>query len=95
MQSKKKKRGKSSECGCCITPPIGAVREMNGSVTLHGLTDGCGAPRSLNVHGYRVAMDGSPRLAVAVLTEKNKVLGTVILHPEHVICLMDQVSRMM
>jgi hypothetical protein len=47
-----------------------------------GLHDGGGVPRQLNIHAYRVANTLSPTVSLAVLDQKDKVLGYVILNEE-------------
>jgi hypothetical protein len=58
------------------------TRNSDHSLRLTDITDGTGAPRQLHIHAYRVASTLSPRVSLAILDQKGKTLGYVILDEE-------------
>jgi hypothetical protein len=62
--------------------PVPKVKpESNDSVTVAYLTDGCGKPRKLNIHAYRIANTQSSAILLTIINDKDKPLASVILHP--------------
>lgn len=58
------------------------TRNSDHSLRLTGITDGAGTPRQLNIHAYTVANSLNRRLSLAVLDQKGKTLGYVVLDEE-------------
>jgi hypothetical protein len=69
-------------------------RNSDHSLRLTDITDGMGTPRQLNIHAYRVANSRSARLSLAVLDQKGKTLGYVILDEEGISELVKEILHL-
>lgn len=70
------------------------IRNENGSKTITHVMDECGAPRSIIIHGYKVASSLSPALSITIMDHKNKALGNVILHKCEAREIMNEIMNM-
>ena len=69
-------------------------RNSDHSLTLTKITDGAGTPRQLNIDAYRVTNSRSARLSLAVLDQKGKTLGYVILDEESISELVKEILHL-
>jgi hypothetical protein len=69
-------------------------RNSDHSLRLTDITDGGGTPRQLNIHVYKVANTLDPKLSLAVLDQKGKTLGYVILDSEGISELVKEILHL-
>lgn len=69
-------------------------RNSDHSLTITDITDGAGTPRQLNIPAYKVANTLNAKLSLAVLDQKGKTLGYVILDSEGVSELVKEILHL-
>ena len=68
--------------------------EKNGSVTFRNVPDGTGKERHLNVHAFRTANEQHGQVKLAILDLNEKLLGSVVLDPELLQILIQEVMTL-